>query len=467
EIQGWIAGDIEKMYRQVLVHPDDRPLQRILWRRSTEEEPTAYDLRTVKYGTAAAPFLAIRTLQQVAYDYSDEYPDVASAISKKFYLDDFLACAPTSVGTVKLKNDVCSVLSEAGFKLRKWSSNSRRFLGTIDISDCEKSPDTIIDTTSAVKTLGWLWETSTDSFKYNVALEDITLNVTKRKVLSDIARIFDPIGWIVPIVIKIKICMQKLWLKGVSWDEELPRELYSESYDYRQNINRISKLRKPKWLDFTDDSIVELHGFSDASEVAFAAAVYIRIQRRDSEVFTHLIAAKTRVAPVKQITLPRLELCASHLLVKLIIKVRQSLSFEVVDVVGWTDVIPAEQWRHIPSQHNTADLATRGIWLAELVTCKIWWQGPDVLIHKSTTHTEKPSASPNVSMEERKVERFFERYSKHMHLLRFVHNCKTGSSKQPKTATGISTNELQHAHNVLVRQEQRTYFAQELPLLLK
>ncbi|XP_017479438.1 PREDICTED: uncharacterized protein LOC108368980 [Rhagoletis zephyria] len=78
------AGDIEKMYRQVLVHPDDRPLQRILWGRSTEEEPTAYDLRTVTYGTAAAPFLAVRTLQQVAYDYSDEYPDAASAISNNF-----------------------------------------------------------------------------------------------------------------------------------------------------------------------------------------------------------------------------------------------------------------------------------------------------------------------------------------------------------------------------------------------
>ncbi|XP_017479437.1 PREDICTED: uncharacterized protein LOC108368978, partial [Rhagoletis zephyria] len=327
-----------------------------------------------------------------------------------------------------------------------------------------------------------------------------------------IARIFDPIGWIAPIVIKMKIFMQKLWLKGVSWDEELPRELYSEWYDYRQNINRISKLRIPRWLDFTDDSIVELHGFSDASEVAFAAAVYVRIQRRDGEVFTHLISAKTRVAPVKQITLPRIELCAAHLLVKLIIKVRQSLSFEVVDVVGWTDssivlawladhprrwktfianrtsqiidVIPAEQWRHIPSQHNPADLVTRGIWPAELVTCKLWWHGPDVLMHKSTTHTEKPATSPNVSMEERKVvqshpaiiQNFYlvERYSKYTHLLRitalllrFVHNCKTGSSKQPKTATGISTNELQHAHNVLVRKEQTTYFAQEIRLLLK
>ncbi|XP_036329713.1 uncharacterized protein LOC118741847 [Rhagoletis pomonella] len=182
------TGDIEKMYRQILVDPDDQSLQRILWRRSNDEPIKEYNLKTVTYGTSAAPFLATRTLKQIANDNANADPKASEAISQYFYVDDFKASATDEATAIQLKEEICALLFDAGLHLRKWSSNSATFLESIPSEDREVQFDTCIDSTCTVKTLGLLWDTSTDSFKYSVCLPS-NQHTTKRSVLSDLARI--------------------------------------------------------------------------------------------------------------------------------------------------------------------------------------------------------------------------------------------------------------------------------------
>ncbi|XP_036346466.1 uncharacterized protein LOC118755749 [Rhagoletis pomonella] len=500
------TGDIEKMYRQILVDPDDQSLQRILWRRSNDEPIKEYNLKTVTYGTSAAPFLATRTLKQIANDNANAHPKASEAISQYFYVDDFMASATDEATAIQLKEEICALLFDAGLHLRKWSSNSATFLESIPSEDREVQSDTCIDSTCTVKTLGLLWDTSTDSFKYSVCLPS-NQHTTKRSVLSDLARVFDPIGWLSPVVISMKIFMQKLWLRGIGWDEALPHDLYTQWVEYRESINRILQLHIPRWIRYSNEKLVQLHGFADSSELAYAATIYIRVHHENGQISTNLIAAKTRVAPVKQITLPRLELCGSHLMTKLMTKVQNALELSKAETFGWTDstivlawlrdhprrwktfianrtaeilkVVPSERWRHIPSQHNPADLATRGLCPQELLSNEIWWHGPGELKDIPETCHLVPPLEDDITQEERKSTvalasvttevSVIERYSCYTRLLRitslllrFVNNCKAKCINSKGNNQSITTSELRTAHDVLVRSAQAGSYTFEL-----
>ncbi|XP_065355419.1 uncharacterized protein LOC135949893 [Calliphora vicina] len=503
------TADIEKMYRQVLIHPDDRSYQSILWRDSTKDPPTTYQLKTVTYGTASAPFLATRTLMQVALDNSQEFPKESSEIINNFYVDDYMSSAPNVGSACSRHATLCSILSKSGFNLRKWSTNSRELLESIEPQDRACSSEMIIDQTETVKTLGLLWNTSTDCFQYSVCFQQVSEVITKRRVLSDISRIYDPIGWLSPVLIKMKIFMQKLWIKGVNWDQDLPSDLKAEWLQLQNNVENIRDLQIPRWFNFNVGDGIELHGFADSSELAYSAAIYVRVIKPDGSMITSLITSKTRVTPIRQITLPRLELCAAHLMVKVMVKVKQALELQNVPTYGWTDstvvlawlrdhprrwktfianrtshiinVIPASQWRHITSKQNPADLATRGISSAELKDNNLWWQGPHILqsITMEATPTTSTEIIPkDIDLEERKViatatsvkqTDLFELFSSYNVLLRvtalilrFVGNCKCKSQRQ----TGfITTMELQNAHRMLVRKAQHESYTAEIRTL--
>ncbi|XP_037823546.1 uncharacterized protein LOC119611923 [Lucilia sericata] len=233
---------------------------------------------------------------------------------------------------ITLKENLTTVLSQAGFKLRKWSSNSREFVETIDPDDREFIKEATINISDTVKTLGLSWNTSTDCFIFSVNLEPQKGKITKRVALSIMASIFDPIGWIAPVIISMKIFMQSLWLHGADWDQELSENLQRKWMELYEDLGNICNLRIPRWMGLDVNMHAELHGFADSSESAYAAAIYLRIVRPDRSVITNLVASKTRVAPIKQISIPRLELCAAHLLVKLMNKIRDFLKIDTEDV---------------------------------------------------------------------------------------------------------------------------------------
>ncbi|XP_047543301.1 uncharacterized protein LOC125075637 [Vanessa atalanta] len=374
-----VISDIEKMYRMIKLTDEHTKLQRILWRDSPDKNLESYDLTTVTFGTAAAPYLAVRTLNQVADDEAEEYPDTVVEIKGSFYVDDYMSGSDNIEKTKKLCNDIKTVLKKGGFKMQKWSSLT--------------------------------WDRKDDTFKVTVNLPELTYPITKRSILSDVARLFDPFGWLSPLVIVAKILIQKLWLCNLGWDDELPVELVEEWKSYRDDLPELKTIEILRWFHTSSGTKeIQIHGFADASVTSYAAVTYLRVFDEKNNVHITLIASRTRVAPLKQLTIPKLELCAAALLSELIEEISGLLKIPIEQIFAYTDsmvvlswlqsqphrwrtfvgnrvadvlrVLDNSRWSHIKSEENPADIATRGVKASDLRDTKLWWNGPEWLNHR-------------------------------------------------------------------------------------
>lgn len=193
------------------------------------------------------------------------------------------------------------------FNLRKWSSNCRE---VVNLFQDKSDPLSVLKFESeSTKTLGIQWSSSADILLYQIAIKSLDSNyITKRIVLSNIARIFDPLGLISPCVITLKILLQDIWAEGVDWDIELSVTLYKTWTRFAENAKVFHSLKIPRYVLSPNTSNVELHGFCDASQRAYSAAIYLRSVDNDNILKVALLCAKTKVAPVKKLTIPRLEL---------------------------------------------------------------------------------------------------------------------------------------------------------------
>ncbi|UYV67972.1 hypothetical protein LAZ67_5002671 [Cordylochernes scorpioides] len=256
----------------------------------------------------------------------------------------------------------------------------------------------------SVKLLGILWDPSLNSFTIRVKPPDIQV-YSKRSLLSLIARIYDPLGWMAPLVIIFKIMLQKLWAKGCNWDERLLECIQWQWTGIEEDINQLNKISIPRYIPCRNSILtLELHGFCDSSEKAYAAVIYLKSCKHDGSVNISLIASKTKVAPIKVLSLPRLELCSALLLANLFVAVKESLSLHFDQIFLWSDSTialnwikseykrwktfvanrvsdiqrktPSHSWFHVPGSENPADLATRGQTPAQLIDNQLWWQGP-------------------------------------------------------------------------------------------
>ncbi|KAL0829413.1 hypothetical protein ABMA28_004186 [Loxostege sticticalis] len=396
-----ITADIEKMFRQILIREQDTHLQTIVWRSSPQDHLREYQLTTVTYGTKAAPFLAIRTLRQIAQDHAEDYPLAAAALESSFYMDDLMSGHDSKEQVNELQRQLIEVLQGAGMNLRKWSSNDPDLINDLTASQIS-TPLEFRDTESR-KTLGLRWNPSFDTFTFQNKIDYTTDNKkhTKRQLLSDISKIYDPLGWLSPITIKAKIVFQQTWLADLQWDDELPTDIQTEWQHLRDDLKNIEKFQIVRYLGNKQN--YHLHGFCDASEKAYACAVYITTYDHKGDFTTRLVVAKTKLAPhKKQVSLPRLELLGALLLSQLIRKVTDSIS--VSSITAWTDsmvvlgwlsgdinkwkpfvanrvrqiisIIPASNWHHVRSEDNAADCATRGLSSKSLQDQKLWWEGP-------------------------------------------------------------------------------------------
>ncbi|XP_075167783.1 uncharacterized protein LOC142239930 [Haematobia irritans] len=399
-------GDITKMYRQILVHPKHRAFQRILFRQNPNKCIQDYELDTVTFGVNCAPFLAIRTIMQLADDVRAVYPLASEILLNSMYVDDALAGGHSIQEAINSRDQLIAALKSAGFSMRKWTSNTKEVL--LDIP-----PDQLLfedflefDHRSTTKTLGIRWNASSDSFFFSTIDFPTISTYTKREVLSRISRLFDPAGWLAPCVVTAKMIMQSIWAEGTKWDEEISSESLSKWKSFESSYPLISDISIPRWFGFTPRSNVQFHGFSDASEKAYAAVIYIRIIE-DSSIFVHLVSCKTKVAPLKTISIPRLELCGATLLSEMFdhlipqLKVPSYYMFCWTDstiVLSWlgkpphywstfvanrvskiTQVIGPSNWYHVRSEFNPADMASRGLSPQELRDNSMWWQGPQWL----------------------------------------------------------------------------------------
>ncbi|CAK1578751.1 unnamed protein product [Parnassius mnemosyne] len=195
-----LTADVEKMYRQIVIHPDDRYLQQIVWRDNPSEQLQAYQLNTVTYGTSSAPFLATRCLQQLGLECTDD--KVAQVIIHDFYVDDLLTGGDDINEVTDLRRKVTSTLASAHMVLRKWKSNESQLVSENDISPLDLN----IGGFEPTKTLGLGWQSHTDQLCFPIG--GLFSGRTKRDMLSVISQIFDPLGLLSPCVIKMKMLLQ-------------------------------------------------------------------------------------------------------------------------------------------------------------------------------------------------------------------------------------------------------------------
>jgi hypothetical protein len=397
-----ITADIEKMYRMILIAPTQRDCLRILWKSEKDEPVAVYKLNTVTYGTTSAPFLATRTLKQIAIDNRDNFPIAAELLETDFYVDDLVSGVSDIEAGKQVQKQLIELLSCAGMKLHKWSSNDKRILQELPFEAQEYHFDRDEE---KVKTLGLIWNPKCDTFEFSVNDTSNTPEWTKRSVLSHIARIFDPMGLLGPIIITAKLFMKNLWLIKRDWDQPLSENEVRNWKKFILSLKALQGIKVNRYVLTEDYNSVELHGFSDASKEAFGAAIYLRCTTSSGQSTMKLLCSKSRVAPLKPVSIPRLELCAAELLAKLVKKVTASLRIEFHGVHLWTDstivlgwlqtdpwllktfvgnrvsrireVTDSYCWRHIKSEQNPSDLVSRGLSAEKLVNCELWWKGPE------------------------------------------------------------------------------------------
>lgn len=512
-----LIADIVKMYRQVKVAPEDADFQRILW-RDQDGVIQHYRLVRVTFGTASAPYLAVRTLQQLAYDESVNLEGdaktskgIVEKILNDYFVDDFMSGCATVEEALNIYEELNKIMAKGGFQLQKWASNNHEVLRIVGETNRKQGLEISSekDTEKRTKVLGVIWNNVTDEIEYSVKLPEISMPITKRKVISDISRLFDPLGWIAPVIIQAKIFIQKLWLSGIDWDDQLPPNLLQEWISYRENLPFISGFRLPRWIKQNpEDHNSELHGFCDASNNAFAAVVFMRTVSPEGEVKVSLITSKTKVSPIKQVCIPRLELCGASLLAKLLFVVATTLKIPKSQVRAWTDssvvlawlsshpsrwktfvgnrvsdiisLFDRSHWAHVRSKDNPADCASRGVNPTKFADEILWVNGPTWLHANTISYSpqEGDSQDWNTTLEERSkgvclttiisdFDEFISRFSSLRKLLkvlaycnRFIQlKCNRIRSHYPVYLTFL---ELHQILVICIKKSQAQHFAREI-----
>ncbi|XP_075162890.1 uncharacterized protein LOC142235523 [Haematobia irritans] len=503
------SADVTKMYRQILLDKNQTQYQRILFRKSPTDPLEDFELLTVTFGVNCAPFLAIRTLLQLAEDVADTYPLASKIIRENLYVDDVLAGAHTVEDAIKSRKELILALDSAGFQLMKWSSNNHNVIQ--DLPSEQLLPLNWLDLSedSSTKTLGVRWNISGDYFTFNQPTLDVRQNYTKREVLSSIAKLFDPCGWLAPVIVVAKLVMQQIWLDKIDWDDPLKTITLINWQNFVRNSGAIDSVKIPRWINFIPSSKIEIHGFCDASECAYGAALYIRVELQDNQVETHLIAAKTRVAPIKKISLPRLELCGAVLLSKLASATITNLQISNFSTQFWTDStivlawlkkppcawstfvgnrvseilenVGNDKWQHVDSEDNPADVASRGCTPSELKTHHLWWHGPqwlklprdrwpkfemlgDTNLETKTVKVLTASTFEDPLMRFSSLPRAYRVMS---YVLRFWRNTGQNRSHLRISTQEITPEEIQETKRRLLIMTQSQYFAHEYTNLVK
>ncbi|XP_037928917.1 uncharacterized protein LOC119663378, partial [Teleopsis dalmanni] len=395
-----LTADIVKMYRQILIDEPDRKFQYIFWRDTESDPVSTYELNTVTYGTASAPFLATRSLQYLADKFETQYPIGAALIKSSFFVDDFLGGADSIDQLTNIRHQLTAILQKGCFDLDKWHSNHHDFISDTTTKSLNLDTDTV---TSA---LGIKWHQMQDVFLFSFNAQPGHI-VTKRTILSLASSLFDPLGLLAPIILVAKIMMQELWLLRVDWDESVPQNLHSAWKTFIQDLTTLSSVKVPRYCLSINYQQVDVHGFCDASIRAYGCCIFLRSQNTSGKVTVRLFTAKSRVAPIKRKSLPKLELCGALLLAKLYQKVQPIFAQFKGETFFWTDsqivlhwlkqhsstlsafvgnrvaeiqdITANGQWRHVPTQSNPADVVSRGCNIRQLSE-SCWFTGPEFLL---------------------------------------------------------------------------------------
>ena len=406
--------DIEQMFFQFSVNPEHRDYLRFLWFKDNDwqSEPVHYRMGVHLFGATSSPGCASFALKQIASDYEQVHGIAAKEfIHRNFYVDDGLKSTETVQEAVELVSRARKLCAEGGIRLHKFCSNSREVLESVPPEDRAKgikNLDVLCDILPVERTLGVQWCVESDEFQFRIVLKDQPF--TRRGILSTISSVYDPLGFIAPVIMVGKQILQELCGRGSDWDEPVPEDLRPRWEKWKCSLPLLESVgikRSYKPPEFGKVAKVELHHFSDASTNGYGQCSYLRLVNEHGKVHCSLLMGKSRVAPLKAVTIPRLELTAATVAVKVASILHSELDYPDYTDFYWTDstvvlgyikndakrfhiyvanrvqlirdLTEISQWNHVKSEDNPADEASRGLDASELVSQSRWTTGPSFL----------------------------------------------------------------------------------------
>lgn len=406
-----VSGDIRAMFHQVCLLPEDQPLVRFAWRNlKRNEPPDVYQWKVLPFGTTSSPCCATFALQSHVKDHAAGNEDIAQALEESFYVDNCLRSLPTAEDARSLVDKMRDLLMTGGFEIRQWASNDPTVVAHLPAEAKSEATELwLMEKQSEPQepALGLRWHCLSDSLGYRTRPLE-TQQPTMRSMYRVLATQYDPLGVIIPYTTRAKVLIQKLWAKQRNWDDpNLPPDLLAAWASWEKELPDLANItmsRKyaPSHLDLANIEY-SLHVFCDASEQAYGSVAYLQMESAGN-VHVTFVMARSRVAPKRQLSMPRLELCAALTGAQLSSLLHKELTLTLQTTYLWTDsttvlswlksdscrfkvfvgtriaeiqelTSPCD-WRYVDSANNPADDATRGKTLAELVAPNRWILGP-------------------------------------------------------------------------------------------
>ena len=413
-----VMGDIEGMFHQVRMPRDDVDFLRFLWwpNGDTSRPLAEYRMTVHLFGAVSSPSCANFALKQTAEDNEGKCDaEILNTIRRNFYVDDCLKSVPTESQAIHLVKELKAICATGGFNLTKWTSNSRAVLASIPMEERAKEVkdlDLDKDHLPIERALGMRWDIESDTFFFLITPKQ--LSVTRRSILSVLSSVYDPLGFLAPVMLPGKGILQDLCRLKCGWDEDIPKAYTEKWKEWLKDINLISSLKirrcfKPQNFEVSG---AQLHHFCDASEQGYGAVSYLKLTSNSRQPHIAFVTGKARVAPLKVVTIPRLELAGAVLAARMDRMLRRELELTLTDSVFWTDstavlkyiqndsrrfqtyvanrvstirdLTHKSQWRHIKTGLNPADSASRGMRAETFLQEGSWLKGPDFLMQPET-----------------------------------------------------------------------------------
>ena len=514
-----IMGDIQKMFYQVRVPKQHSDFLRLFWFDS-RGKIAEYRLKVHVFGATSSPSVANFALRQTAND-NECSTDAKDAINRAFYVDDFLISKPTDHKLLEITREVKRTVAQGGFTLTKFCSNSSSVLHSlssdsaspVEIYPAIESPVCSPSHSDPERALGVIWNTEKDTLSINVKPNEQSEPLTKRKMLKYLSCIYDPLGFVSPVLIEAKKLFQQACKMKIDWDESPSEAILAAWNLWITDLCTLKLFQVPRC--FKLDKIatkIEMHIFADGSETAYGACTYLKFIYLDGEISVSLISSKSRVTPLNNSTLktiPRIELCSAKLAVELADKLSNELSYTISERTFWSDSTTVlhyirnddrrfkrfvsnkvsfirnssnvNEWHYVPSAENPADLISRGVKVDKLSQSSLWTAGPKFLISGKFPHEPCQVTCP-VDEEEREtvshacsvpvqtpLERLMHSISdwhrlkvRIAWLLKFKYAVRNGTSLRNSK---ISVEDLKTSETVIIKFVQNKFFRNEINAL--
>ena len=387
------------------------------------------------FGGVWSPSCASYALRPVAHDQRMNFPEeTLQTVLKNFYADDCLKSVGITEEAISIVHSLCKLLALVGFPLTKWISSDRRVLEAIPVEERAKGVKNLdLDRSSlpVERALGIHWNTDTDHF--GIQIKSKLKEFTRRGLLSIVSSVYDPLGLVCPFVVRAKVIFQDERKSGKVWDDPLSPENQLRWSKWLEELPLLKQFEVERCLmpaGFGKPVKCELHHFCDASMSAYGSVSYLRAVNAEGNVHCSLLLGKSRLAPIRQMTIPRLELSAAMIAVRMDRMLSREISLEIQDSVFWTDSMivlqhiyscskrlqtfvanrlsaihegsKPRQWRKVGTKENPADDVSSGLKGFDMISSHRWKRGPEFFWQDDTAWSTNP-AVPGTACEDEEV----------------------------------------------------------------